>query len=75
MNKSDISFMEKENLLHCIPEFRDFIGECKFTGCLHYREPNCVVKKAVEEGHINKNRYDFYIKTLEEIMNRRKKKW
>ncbi len=71
----DISFMEKENLLHCIPEFRDFIGECKFTGCLHYREPNCVVKKAVEEGHINKNRYDFYIKTLEEIMNRRKKKW
>ncbi|WP_434297927.1 ribosome small subunit-dependent GTPase A [Clostridium sporogenes] len=71
----DINFMEKEDLLHCIPEFSDFIGECKFTGCLHHREPNCAVKKAVEEGHIHKNRYDFYIKTLEEIMNRRKKKW
>ena len=31
-----------------------------------------MVKEAVEEGKINKFRYEFYIRTLEEIMNGRK---
>lgn len=71
----EMSFIEEEELQSCFPEFEDFIGECKFANCFHYKEPRCNIKKAVEEGKIDKGRYDFYINTLEELKNRRNKKW
>ncbi|SHE60308.1 ribosome small subunit-dependent GTPase A [Clostridium fallax] len=71
----DINFIDKDQLKYCFPEFNDYNGKCKFNGCNHYKEPGCAVKEAVEQGKINSNRYDFYIKTLEEIINRRKNKW
>ncbi|MFR5263909.1 ribosome small subunit-dependent GTPase A [Clostridium sp.] len=67
----DISFLDKEKLKYCFPEFNDYDGQCKFRGCNHYKEPGCKVKEKVEEGILNKLRYDFYIKTLEEIQNGR----
>ncbi|SCJ49085.1 Putative ribosome biogenesis GTPase RsgA [uncultured Clostridium sp.] len=68
----EVNFIEKEDLRYSFPEFEDYNNLCKFRGCLHYKEPNCAVKKAVEEGKINKYRYDFYIRTLEEKMDGRK---
>ena len=65
-------YIEKDDLKYCFPEFEDYNHECKFRGCLHYKEPSCAVKEAVEEGKINKFRYEFYIRTLEEIMSGRK---
>ncbi|MCH5138891.1 ribosome small subunit-dependent GTPase A [Clostridiaceae bacterium UIB06] len=67
----DIDFISKEELEECFPEFKEYIGNCKFTGCVHYKEPNCAIKNAVENSEINVKRYEFYVKTLEEIMNRR----
>lgn len=69
----DIDFISKEELENCFPEFHEHIGGCKFTGCLHYKEPKCAIKKAVENSEINVKRYEFYVKILEEIMNR--KQW
>lgn len=71
----DISFMEKANLRYCFPEFEELNNSCKYRGCLHHKEPNCAVKKAVEEGNINKYRYEFYIRILEEIIEGGKYKW
>ena len=68
----EVTFIEKDDLKYCFPEFEEYNNSCKFRGCLHYKEPNCAVKNAVEEGYINKLRYEFYIRTLEEIMNWRK---
>ncbi|MFR1315562.1 MAG: ribosome biogenesis GTPase RsgA, partial [Clostridium perfringens] len=65
------TFIDRDSLKYCFPEFNDYNNLCKFNGCNHYKEPKCAVKEAVEEGKINKLRYDFYIKTLEEIINRR----
>ncbi|MBO3312042.1 ribosome small subunit-dependent GTPase A [Clostridium perfringens] len=67
----DVTFIDRDSLKYCFPEFNDYNNLCKFNGCNHYKEPKCVVKEAVEEGKINKLRYEFYIKTLEEIINRR----
>lgn len=67
----DVTFIDRDSLKYCLPEFNDYNNLCKFNGCNHYKEPKCAVKEAVEEGKINKLRYDFYIKTLEEIINRR----
>ncbi|MBV7271943.1 ribosome small subunit-dependent GTPase A [Clostridiaceae bacterium UIB06] len=71
----DLDFLSKDELQNCFPEFADYIGDCKFTGCLHYKEPGCAIKEAVIENKINSKRYEFYIKTLEEIMSRRNKQW
>lgn len=68
----EVNFIEKEDLRYSFPEFEEYNNLCKFRGCLHYKEPNCAVKNAVEEGKINKYRYDFYIRTLEEKMDGRK---
>ena len=70
----DIDFIKREELMYSFPEFQDFIGKCRFTGCIHHKEPDCAVKEAVEQGVINKLRYDFYIKMLEEITDLRRNK-
>ena len=67
--------MEKDSLKYCFPEFSEYNDKCKYRGCLHYKEPKCALKDALEEGKINKYRYEFYIKTLEEIMEGEKRKW
>ncbi|HHD2751543.1 TPA: ribosome small subunit-dependent GTPase A [Clostridium perfringens] len=67
----DVTFIDRDSLKYCFPEFNEYNNLCKFNGCNHYKEPKCAVKEAVEEGKINKLRYEFYIKTLEEIINRR----
>lgn len=67
----DVTFIDRDSLKYCFPEFNDYNNLCKFNGCNHYKEPKCAVKEAVEEGKINNLRYEFYIKTLEEIINRR----
>jgi len=68
----DIDYIKREELQYNFPEFQDFIGECRFTGCIHHKEPGCAVKDAVEKGTINKLRYEFYIKMLEEISSLRR---
>jgi len=67
--------MDKNSLRYCFSEFNEYNDKCKFRGCLHHKEPSCALKEAVENGEINKYRYDFYIKTLEEIMEEEKNKW
>ena len=67
--------MDKDSLKYCFPEFIEYNEGCKYRGCLHNKEPKCAVKEAVEEGKINKYRYNFYVKTLEEIIEEEKNKW
>lgn len=71
----EVDSIPKEDLAECFPEFNEYRGKCKFTSCIHNKEPKCAIKEAVEENKINKLRYDFYIKTLEEANGRRNKKY
>ncbi len=41
-------------------EFTSVEEECRFTGCVHLKEPGCAVKEAVEDGRIHKKRYESY---------------
>ena len=54
--------MPPENLDHCFPEVRPFLGNCKFQDCSHVHEPNCAVRLAVESGAITTARYESYLK-------------
>ena len=71
----DVSFMNKENLKYCFPEFEEYNHNCKFRGCLHNKEPQCAVKEALNEGKINEYRYEFYKRILEELLEGEKYKW
>lgn len=64
--------MEKEELKGLFPEFVPCEGRCRFNGCVHVNEPDCMVKRQVEEGKIAPGRYDNYILMYDEIKNRKK---
>lgn len=55
----------KENLQYAFPDFGGFIGKCRFDDCSHRREPGCAVRRAFEEGFIEKTRYDSYLRLYE----------
>lgn len=57
--------MEKEEISGFFPEFFRLKDECKFNNCLHKEEPNCAIKKALEEDKIAWSRYNSYLKILE----------
>lgn len=40
---------------------------CKFRGCLHDSEPNCIIKEAVLASVMPKWHYDEYIKLMKEV--------
>ena len=37
---------------------------CKFNNCLHHNEPNCAIKKAVDNNDISEFRYNNYLSLL-----------
>jgi len=43
------------------PEMRALMHQCQFHNCTHVHEPNCEVKRAVEEGKIDAGRYKSYL--------------
>lgn len=69
----DLEGIEKEELGQYFPEFWARRAQCKFSGCLHYKEPKCAVKAGVESGDLSSNRYRHYVHFLEEIMARKPK--
>ena len=55
-----LSFAEIEQAM---PEFREFVGRCRFRDCRHDREPDCAVQAAALAGKIAPPRYAVF-KTL-----------
>jgi ribosome biogenesis GTPase len=60
----------KQELSHYFPEMRSRLNDCQFNNCQHINEPNCAVKKAVEEEKINIDRYISYCTILDSIEER-----
>ncbi|GAA0176947.1 ribosome small subunit-dependent GTPase A [Clostridium sediminicola] len=71
----DIQFQDKGEIQEYFPEFWDYRSGCKFSRCMHYKEPKCSIKNALEEGKINELRYNFYVKLLEEYEKGGNKRW
>lgn len=51
-----------EHLDHCFPEFRPYLGKCRFQDCAHDSEPGCAVRGATSSGAVSGARYESYIK-------------
>ncbi|MEM6767404.1 MAG: ribosome small subunit-dependent GTPase A [Bacteroidota bacterium] len=61
-----VNFQAKE-LAHFFPEMNARMADCRFTDCLHLKEPGCAVKNALADGEIAQSRYKSYLSMLTDI--------
>lgn len=67
------NFFDKEDLAYNMREFRDYIGECRYTKCSHTKEEGCAILEAVKNGEISKSRHDSFLEIYASLKN--KNKW
>lgn len=59
--------VQPEDLADLFVEMRPLLGQCRFgLGCRHLDEPGCAVRRAVLSGQISPQRYQSYVKLLQE---------
>ena len=52
------------------PEFEKAATKCEYDGCLHLSEPGCEVRRLLEKGKINADRYESYVRMLSSMEER-----
>lgn len=67
--------IEPEMLGSLYPELRQAKGRCLFSGCLHVSEPNCYVKENMLNTSISIQRYERYLKLIDEANEARRHKY
>lgn len=69
----NLDFIEDEShVRHYFREISKYGSGCRFLSCLHDKEPGCAVKEKVQEGVIDKERYENYLLLLDEVRNIRR---
>ncbi|MDD5922517.1 MAG: ribosome small subunit-dependent GTPase A [Eubacteriales bacterium] len=68
----DLSDVSPNDLRSFYPEFRPYLGSCRFSDCTHRKEPGCAVREAAESGDIISDRYNSYLKNYEELAEKQK---
>lgn len=67
----ELGKIEAEKLASYFREFKDELGGCRYRACSHSHEPDCSIKIAVENGKISLQRYQSYLRILQEINERK----
>ncbi len=60
----DFSQITKAELEASVPDFKEWRSKCKFTDCLHDKEPHSAVKQGVADTAISAVRYEHYMECL-----------
>lgn len=72
----EISEIESKDLVNYFKEFVPFIKKCEYIDCTHIKEESCAIKKAIESGEIQKDRYDRFCKIYQELRKKEeRRKW
>ena len=66
----DFSRIDAKMLADSIKDFKNF-PDCRFKDCVHINEPDCAIKKGVEEGKVSAIRWQNY-KEVVPLCNQRK---
>lgn len=67
-----VNGINEQELKDYYPDFERYTGKCRFHMCNHINEPDCLVKKAVEEGTLSRVRYNNYVMIFNELKEKRK---
>jgi ribosome biogenesis GTPase len=54
-------------LAECFPDFRPYLGDCRYADCRHRSEPGCRIREAMEGGAIAADRRESYLTLLQEL--------
>jgi ribosome biogenesis GTPase len=57
-----------DDLDQSYPEFRPYLGECRFADCRHGHEPGCAIHAASDSGAIPARRWESYLKLRDELL-------
>ncbi len=57
--------LETEQITQGYVEFQSVLGLCKFRDCKHNTDPNCAIREAMEEGKIDRTRFENYHRLIE----------
>lgn len=63
--------LDLSGLEAAFPEFRPYLGKCRFRDCRHDREPDCALTAAVASGAISGRRFACYRALRAELAARR----
>ena len=69
----DFTGIDAYTLSQQFREFFEALPNCKYGQCLHINEPNCEVKRRIENNEILKSRYENYLLFVKEIQETKKK--
>ncbi len=61
------NMIDKDDIMLCFPEFKDYLFSCRFSSCSHTCEKGCEIIKAVEEGKISATRHQSYVSMYNEV--------
>ena len=64
--------IETDMLVQYYPDVLKYAKNCKYDNCKHIKEPECMVRKAVREGELNKARYLSYKTNYIELLSKKK---
>lgn len=59
--------IESQELGHWYRDFQPYSDSCEYRGCQHLQEPGCAVRRALEEEEIHHDRYESYVRTMEDL--------
>lgn len=65
--------IEDKEVARYFPDLFCHASECRFYNCTHTHEPGCAVKRLVEEGKIAPQRYDSYLRIIEDEKDKYRK--
>lgn len=55
-----LAHLSRADVEAAMPDFRPYLGQCRFRDCRHRSEPGCALHQAVKEGLISPGRLDFF---------------
>jgi ribosome biogenesis GTPase len=60
MQTFGLHHLSQSDLVTSFPEFRSFLGQCRFDDCRHTVEPGCAIVTAVKQNDIDERRWNAY---------------
>lgn len=59
-----LAHLDQDALQQAFPDFRPYLGKCRFRNCRHIAEPDCALTEATAEGMISADRLKLFRQLL-----------
>ena len=63
----EVNNIKAQELYNYFPEMSAYTDQCRFKGCSHINEPDCVIKEKVSLGEIAQSRYESYVELYNQL--------